>query len=116
MNATPSQPRSRLRDLAQEEIDQIKHLANQGYGTRRIAERLGISRKIVRNITAKPHQNVLSGKLDPYREAIQQRVTQHLTTSRILREIRELGYTGGRTILAEQVRQLKSLLPHESRR
>ncbi len=116
MNAEPSRPRFRLRDLAPEEIDQIKHLANQGYGTRKIAETLGISRKIVRSVTAKPQPTAHSGKLEAYAQAIEQRVAQHLTTSRILREIQELGYSGGRTILAERVRRLKMQQPQEARR
>jgi transposase len=36
------------------------------------------------------------------------RVDKRLTTTRILREIRELGYDGGRTILGQHVRELRS--------
>ncbi|MGE0359029.1 MAG: IS21 family transposase [Burkholderiales bacterium] len=51
-----------------------------------------------------------SSKLDPYREEIKDRVTKGLTTTRILREVQELGYAGGRTILNQYVRALRAPL------
>ncbi|MBN2193510.1 MAG: hypothetical protein JW751_11905 [Polyangiaceae bacterium] len=48
-----------------------------------------------------------SNKLESFREAIRLRVDKRLTTTRILREIRELGYDGGRTILGKYVRELR---------
>lgn len=83
-----------------------------GYGTRRIANRVQESRKVVRRVlheegcdaTRKtdPHS-----KLAAFLEQIQERALKRLTVSRIHREIRELGYLGGRTILAVHVRQLR---------
>jgi transposase len=49
-------------------------------------------------------------KLRPFHDAIEKRVALGLTTSRILREIKELGYPGGRTILANYVRPLRAKL------
>jgi transposase len=51
-----------------------------------------------------------TSKLDPFREQIRQRVDKDLTATRILREIRQLGYDGGRTIVAERVRELRAEL------
>jgi transposase len=64
------------------------------------------------------HQGATSpatSKLDAFREAIEQRVQARLTTTRILREIRELGYTGGRTILADHVRCLQGSLAPQAK-
>ena len=49
-------------------------------------------------------------KLAPFRQTIEEKVRKDLTVTRILREIREQGYTGGRSILAEHVRTLRSTL------
>lgn len=114
--ATRPKLRCRIRDLTTEDMAQIEELVSKNTGTRTIAEILGISRKVVRSLTRKPDQDLRTGKLDSSLEAITQRVAKNLTTSRILREIREQGYSGGRTILAEKVRQLKSQLALAVRR
>lgn len=48
-----------------------------------------------------------ASKLDPFREAIAERVKKDLTTTRILREISALGYTGGRSILGDYARTIR---------
>ena len=106
--------RSRTKDLTPEDRGRIQELATHGYGSRAIAKRLSLSRKIVRQAL----DNDLPGaagpsgsracKLDPFREAIEQRVQQGLTVCRILREIRDLGYRGGRTQLGLLVGQLRA--------
>ena len=101
-----------------EERRQILHLHQNGYGTREIARRVLLNRKTVRRILHEEGQNPSQGstkpsaasKLDPFRETIHERVMKRLTTTRILREIGALGYTGGRTILAEYVRSLQGPL------
>ena len=57
-----------------------------------------------------------TSKLEPFESSIRERVQNGLTTTRILREIRALGYRGGRTILAERVRQIEAELVLEPRR
>jgi transposase len=93
------------------------------YGTRQIAQRVGLSRKIVRRVLCEqlllpsPQRTCTPSKLEPFGRMIETRVTKGLTTTRILREIREQGYTGGRSILAEQVRKLRaSIAPGSSSR
>ncbi len=82
------------------------------YGTRQIADRVGESRKVVRRVLREEGHS-LPKKADPrtklagFLEQIRERTLKGLTTSRILREIRELGYRGKRTILAARVRQLR---------
>ena len=110
-------------ELSDTTRQQFLSLHELGYGTRQIARRLGYSRKIVRRVLSEarpnsvpPHSSPPS-KLSPFQTLIEEKVRQGLTTSRILREIRATGYHGGRTILADQVRQLRASggrLPHQT--
>lgn len=101
-------------DLTDEQLKEIKRLHRMEFGTRRIAKKLGLGRKLVRNVLdeqgllEKPEaQSKPASKLDPFRDKIKEKVHKGLTTSRILREIRNEGYPGGRTILADYVRTLR---------
>lgn len=86
-------------------------------GSRKIAERLGLSRKVVRGILEKPSmQKDPCKKMDPFLEQIDQKIKAELSTSRILREIQALGYKGGRTILAEHVSKIRATLSLGPRR
>ena len=130
--ATPRRkpPLRKARDLTPEEQERILELSRQGSSQREISQRTGIGRRIVRRIltlaaqpglsaeeaevqasaivaTAALVANEQASKLDPFREAIKERVEKELTTTRILREIRALGYTGGRSILGDYVRTLR---------
>lgn len=97
--------------LSQEQRDEIVGL-HRFYGTRRIAQRVGWSRKIVRRVLSE--EGCLSeitptaSLLDPFRKTIETKVGKGLTVSRILREIHAEGYRGGRTILADLVRSLRA--------
>ena len=110
--------------IPQETIDEILHL-NEFYSARQISPRVGLSRKQVGRVLEAnglsptpqkscPQQSKDISKLEPFREAIAQRVRKKLTTTRILREIREVGYRGGRSILGDYVRELRSQLTLES--
>lgn len=114
-------PRRRARELTPEEKTRILELHAQAAGTREIAKRLGLGRRLVRRVldeaTSKAEEPPASpeaaaaeaaSKLDPFREAIAERVAKELTTTRILREIGELGYSGGRSILGAYVRTLRA--------
>lgn len=84
------------------------------YGSREIARRVGYSRKIVRRVLlehgslAPAQRSGKTSKLDPFRTTIKEKAHKGLTVTRILREIREQGYSGGRSILAEHVRALRA--------
>jgi len=109
--------------LAQETRKEIVGL-HAFYGSREIARRVGYSRKIVRRVLNEqgclpppPEQTSKVSKLEPFRQRIEEKVGKELTVSRILREIREQGYSGGRSILAEYVQTLRSksgLQPHKN--
>lgn len=97
-------------------IRQIVHLHQSGMAKRAIARKLALNVKTVRRILAQQGhgpQEASSppehpeGKLSPYLDIIAQKVEQDLTGIRILRELRELGYTGGRTILLDHIRKLR---------
>lgn len=87
------------------------------YGARRIAQRMNLSRLLVERIlreqgmlAALTSPSPMTSKLDPFHDQIVERVQMGLTTTRTLREIAALGYSGGRTILADEVRKLRSEL------
>lgn len=107
-------PRSRLQDLTKADRHRIENLTTQGYGTRSIARRLVLSRKIIRTVVeplAKSPADPSQGrprKLDPFLEQINQRVTKGLTAARIFREVSEMGYEGGRTMLAQYARRQRA--------
>jgi transposase len=83
------------------------------YGSREISRRVALSRKIVRRILAeegaleKPTPTAQASKLAKFHPMIQKKVTEGLSVSRILREIRASGYDGGRSILSAYVQTLR---------
>jgi transposase len=119
----PSSPCKPKKEIPPQVRQQIVHLHEIGYGTRKIARCVNETRKVVRRVlreagdNPKP-TNSKTGKVSPFLPQVEEKVLKGLTTTRILREIRALGYDGGRTILAEQVRKLRvqhALLPPKKR-
>lgn len=108
----PKRPRMEVQDATKEEILRL----HPHYGTRQIALRVGLKRKIVRRVLLEEGHapnpatdtKETMRKLDRFEDAIKERVQKRLSTTRILREIRAVGYTGGRTILANQVGILRT--------
>lgn len=92
---------------------EIVRLKSHGYGSRKISQRVSLSRDVVRRVLreqeprSEPQQGNEASKLEKFSTQILERVEKGLTTSRILREITALGYSGGRTILAEHVSALR---------
>ena len=103
-------PNTRFKNLDPETRQKILELSEE-MGTRKIAERLGISRRIIRKILEQPPgPDELSRKLDSFLIQIEQKAKAGLTTTRILREIQTLGYQGGRTTLAQHVSRIRAQL------
>ncbi|MCU0294242.1 MAG: IS21 family transposase, partial [Thermoanaerobaculaceae bacterium] len=109
----PPLPSSRT--LAPEESQGIIELYQKYGSLRTVASKTGRDRKTVRSVLelagvpiggAPTRFTNEASKLDPFRQAIREKHEKRLTTTRILREISEQGYTGGRTILADYVRSL----------
>jgi transposase len=108
----------------------VEKLKAAGLGSRAIARKLGISRNTVREILepgrgerrrarrkeSAPERSLL---LEPYRQHLEAILEKDerlrranpraraITTRLVLKELRKLGYTGGRTILDDQVRALR---------
>lgn len=109
-------PKARPPNLSPQERRQILDLRQNRYGTREIARRVGRDRKTVRRVLDEegllnlPCRQRDTSKLDPFRELIQGKVKDRLTVTRILREIRAAGYSGGRTILGQYIRTIQAPL------
>lgn len=109
---------SEISEISEQTRQQIIDLKKEGYGKRRISERVGHpSRQIAQvlreeGLLPEPKEATAS-KLAPFHEEIAKRVQQRLTTSRILREIQTLGYQGGRTILSTYTAHLRTRLTLE---
>ncbi|WP_425620822.1 IS21 family transposase [Desulforudis sp. Tu-874] len=91
-------------------MKQIIELHGKGESIRAITRLLDVSRNTVRRYLRepgipKPKPRAKRGsKLDPYKDYIQKRLSEGVDNCVVLlREIRELGYTGGYSILKEYV-------------
>ena len=85
-------------------------MRGEGVSIRGIARELGVSRNSVRKYLRSPGVPVAKArprrgsKLDPYKEHIDLRLSEGLENCVVLmREVRELGYEGGYTIVKEYV-------------
>ncbi|MFA5026489.1 MAG: hypothetical protein WC713_01330 [Candidatus Methylomirabilota bacterium] len=103
--------------IAQEDYLVLHKLHALGYTITQIAREMGLDRKTVRSHLARDHppqyqRTPRPSKLDPYRAWIRTRVAAApLTATRLLRELRPLGYTGGYTILKSFVAQIRPTSP-----
>jgi transposase len=108
-------------------IQEIVRLKKDGMGKRAIARKFGCNVKTVRRILAEhgetapptaapvPQEPAPESKLAPYYDAVAQKAKQKLTGTRILREIKELGYTGGRSILTDYLRKIRGAVREATR-
>lgn len=111
----PTKGRAR-KEMTPEQHKEVVRLGEMKISIRRIAIMTGLGRKVVRRILSKaglvksprvlPRKTKPASKLDPFKEQIKEKVQKGLTTTRILREIQENGYSGGRTILADYTRKI----------
>lgn len=103
--------------IAQEDYLVIHKLHALGYTITQIARELGLDRKTVRSHLARDHppqyqRTQRPSKLDPYRNWIRTRLeAAPLTATRLLRELRPLGYTGGYSILKAFVAEVRPRPP-----
>lgn len=92
--------------MTPEERQEIQDLSHRGWSIRAIAKKLGRNRKTIRRALGLPPPPRKPSKIEPFREVIQKKHEADLFAPRILREIRELGYTGSLTILKDYLRSL----------
>jgi transposase len=114
-------PRGRpATEISRDDREEIVRLS-KFYKSRAIARRMDLGRKVIERVLEEegiraalegPRLMTAGGasKLDAYLPSIEALVRKDLTITRILREIEELGYQGGRTILSEHVRELRARL------
>ena len=98
------------------ELMTILELHRQGLSISAIAERMRMDRKTVRKYIRCGVQVPRYGPrlpracvIDPFKAYITERIRQYpdLSTERVLREIRAMGYKGGRTAVGDCVRAVK---------
>ncbi len=95
----------------------IRYLQAQGVGIRAICRQLGVSRTAVRRALrsdGSPHYQ-RSARPNPQLVPYEARIHawyfgQHLIGSRILRELRKIGYTGGPTAVYAYLRELRGAI------
>ncbi len=114
-------------NLSAAQVKDLVRLHKLGLGTRKIAKKIGVGRKTVRNLLTQrgllkarrlsksSGGGVNVSKLEPFREEIKKKVQDKLTNARILREIKAQGYQGGLTILADYTRTLR-IHPHPTKK
>lgn len=97
----------------------LHELRNDGYGYRKIAEITGLSRNTVRKYLRDDGGTECStrisrpSKLDPFREYVEKRVSEGLTSApQMMREIVPLGYMGKETTLRNYIRAIKPKRTH----
>jgi transposase len=92
--------------MTPEDLKEIERLFQSGMKVRAIARKLGRDPKTVRRALRRSAQLPETSKLERFKDAIRQRHEKGLFAPRILRELREMGYRGGLTILKDFLRTL----------
>jgi transposase len=100
---------------------EIRILNAGGLGIRAIARRLGISRNTVRaalvsngSMQEQTRQRQAFNKVIAFKEPIYLMLSQRLIGTRILHELRKMGYNGGKTSLYLYLRKIKDEVGHDS--
>jgi transposase len=102
------------------EVVMILDLHRQGVGVSAIARQSGLDRKTVRKVIANGLEPPVYGprrpsvsQLQPFERYLCERLTAfpQLTGRRLLRELREIGYAGGYTILTDFLRKIRPSQP-----
>lgn len=76
-------------------------------GDRAIARKIGCDVKTVRRALGRSNPGPIPSKIEPFIARLREMAMRDLTVPRILRELRSIGYTGGKTILAKRVRSIR---------
>ena len=103
--------------LKMEEWLLIRDLYSQGLSISEISDRTGYDRKTVRKYinkktTLEPQKRpTRSSKLDPYKPYLLEKLNESpYTAARLFREIKEMGFDGGETIVKDFVRKVRPKL------
>lgn len=99
--------------MEMEKWAEIRTLSAQGLGIRSIAKKLKISRKSVRKALKEESHSLHKRNresyllLEPFQEKIAKFLKQNLIGTRILNEIRKLGYHGSKSTLYNYLKEIK---------
>ena len=93
--------------MSPEALKEIQELFQKGMSIRAIAKRLGRNIKTIRRALNNPLQPRQPSKLEPFKEVVRDLALKDLFAPRILREIKERGYTGSISILKEFIRSVR---------
>ncbi|AKB33652.1 Mobile element protein [Methanosarcina siciliae HI350] len=92
----------------------IRDLYSQGLNISKIAEKTGFDRKTVRKylqLKTLPEPQKRPGrksKLDPYKPYIPEKLNEGpYTAARLYREIKEMGFDGGKTIVKDFIKEVR---------
>lgn len=88
------------------ELAEIRELACR-MSIRAIARKLGRDVKTIRAALGRPPGTPAPSKLAPFKDVVRELAAKGLFAPRILREIRERGYTGGKTMLGDFLRSIR---------
>lgn len=100
----------------------IEHLKRQGYGIRKIARQLGISRTTVKRYLEDPQKSRYCrktpyfSKLDSFKEYITARLTDFpdITAEKLYREIKDKGFDGSYRIVVDYVSKNRPAKPQKA--
>jgi transposase len=107
--------------LTMGDLFMIHDLRQQGLSIKAISQRTGMDRKTVRKYLQRGPSAPVYGpraprpsKLDPYLSYLDERIGEYpeLSGSRLLREIKELGYTGGYSLVTDYLRDVRPPATH----
>ena len=109
---TTVNPKTMRREIKWERVQEVQQLHLSGMGKREIARRTGLSRQTIgKYLTWNEVPNTVRVKrttvLDPYRETVCELARQSMKGSKILRHLREMGYIGSRTTVAQYLADMR---------
>jgi transposase len=93
--------------MSPKEIERIVEMARQGIAIRSIARALGRNVKTIRQVLGSGPRPPRPSKLEAFKDLVREKVQKDLLAPRILREIRERGYTGSISILKEFMHSIR---------
>jgi len=93
--------------MSPEDLQEIQDLAKKGVSIRAIAKKLGRNVKTIREALGTAPRPRPPSKLERFKDLIRERVGKDLRAPRILREIKERGYTGSISILKDFIRSVR---------
>jgi transposase len=93
--------------MSPEELQEIQDLAKKGVSIRAIAKKLGRNVKTIREALGTAPRPRPPSKLEPFKQIVRELVQKDLLAPRILREIKEHGYTGSISILKDFIRLVR---------